>query len=493
MTLIRPGAERPVLELELVEPGDTVAPGNGALVLAVGTRDTAEACAIVEHARGASGIAMRIPWARESQVQELCAEAGLPLLAVAPDVSWSTVIDLLRSELRSPAGPQAGERSSDQVHHDLFELADRFSLILSAPVTIEDATSRVVAYSTGQDDVDDARMSTIVGRQVPRRVRDHFRALGVFRRLATSDSPIFIPAGEDGVKARYIVPVRAGGEWLGSIWAVKDAPASALEAKELHAAAELVALCLVRVRAQNELNRQVELDQIRSVLQGGSGARAGWLDDGPWRVAIVTGPLPEADADARCQLWHSLTRRRGWQRPLVADVGTTVYAVLRERGTGVGTWAWLRDVVLEAGARNPQVTITAGGPVSTVGELQSSRATADELMALGGPERDTLALSIEAAWPAVVLARAVDGLADKPPVSPLKDLLEAEDSDALSTLAAVIDHWGEPRRAAVVLGVHPNTIRYRMTKMSERWPLDLTDPAVRLALRLEIARARATE
>lgn len=487
VTLIQPGDDRPVLELELVEPEDALAPGHGALVVAVGTRDRGEAVALVGRARGASGIAMRLPWASDPEVRTLCAEAGLPLLAVSAETGWSSVVDLLRSELRTATG--AGQHSSDQAHHDLFELADRFSTLLAAPVTIEDATSRVVAYSTGQDDVDDARMSTIVGRQVPRQVRDHFRALGVFRRLATSDAPVFIPAGAGDVKARYVVPVRAGGEWLGSIWAVKDAPASDEQAKELDAAAELVALCLLRVRAQSELNHQLQLDQIRSVLRGDASVRPSWLNDGPARVAILTGPLSDAAADARCQLWHSLTRRRGWQRPLIADVDGRVYAVVQEAGTGVGTWSWLQAQVLEAAERNPSVTVTAGGPAV---ELQQSRQIADELMELSSRPAGPV-VAIESAWADLVVARAVQGLAGKAFVSPLTALIDADHGgDLVETLGAVIDHWGEPRRAASALGVHPNTVRYRLGRLAERHPLDLADPTVRLALRLEIAKVQAS-
>lgn len=492
LTLVQSGDERPVLELELVEPGDELIPARGALVLAVGTRDAREALAVVERARGASGVAMRGPWARDPEVLALCAEAGLPLLSVASDASWSLVADLLRGELSNTTGADGAQGSSDQVHQDLFELADRFSAILLAPVTIEDATSRVLAYSSGQDDVDDARMLTIVGRQVPRKVRDHFRARGVFRGLSTSDAPIFIPAGEGDVKARYVVPVRAGGEWLGSIWAVKDGPASPAETRELRAAAEEVALCLLRVRAQNELRRQVHLDQIRSVLRGRTTGRPSWLEDGPWRVAILSGPLSAAAADAQCQLWHSLTRRRGWQRPLVVDIDSTVYAVVRENGSGAGTWAWLRDVVVASGQKYPSLTIAAGGPVSTVGELQYSRATAEELIELGPAAPEQLVITIESAWTAVVLARAVAGLASGNPVSPLSGLLEEErlhGGDLVVTLTAVLDHWGEPRRAASALGVHPNTVRNRLARLAERCPLDLADPAVRLALRLEMAAA----
>jgi DNA-binding PucR family transcriptional regulator len=91
-----------------------------------------------------------------------------------------------------------------------------------------------------------------------------------------------------------------------------------------------------------------------------------------------------------------------------------------------------------------------------------------------------------------VLARAVAALAEAPPVSPVVSMLDAGagGSTMLETLEAVIDHWGEPQRAAAALAVHPNTVRYRMARLQERCDLDLQDPAQRLAVRLELARLR---
>lgn len=43
----------------------------------------------------------------------------------------------------------------------------------------------------------------------------------------------------------------------------------------------------------------------------------------------------------------------------------------------------------------------------------------------------------------------------------------------LRTLAAYLEHNRSPQRAAVALGVHPNTLKYRMRRISEL--LDLQD------------------
>ena len=50
-----------------------------------------------------------------------------------------------------------------------------------------------------------------------------------------------------------------------------------------------------------------------------------------------------------------------------------------------------------------------------------------------------------------------------------------------------LDHPGEPTAAAKSLGVHVNTLRHRMVRMSEVAPLRLDDPTERLALRLQLA------
>ncbi|UMG93963.1 helix-turn-helix domain-containing protein [Nocardioides sp. TF02-7] len=484
--LAQPGEDRPVLGVEIVEAGGPATVDRGDVVVGVGARDVTEVLEVVAAAAPAAGLVLRRTWADDERVRSRCAAAGLPLLTVADDAAWSSALTVLRSALEAATtGPG---RAGDRVYGDLFDMADRIGALLGAPVTIEDATSRVLAYSTGQVDVDQARMSTIVGRRVPREVRDHFRSLGVFRRLATSDEPFFVPAGAEDVRARYVVPVRAGGEWLGSVWAVVDEPVAADRARELGAATEVVALLLLRLRSQSELHRQVQRDQVRSVLQGAATERPDWLEDGPWRVAAVAGPA-NLGVDARCELWLGLARKHGWRQPAVADLDGVLYAVVADDGTGPGCLDWLADVVAAERRRDPAVGMYVGRRAATVGELQRSRAEAAELGGLGAPDRPVL--SVDEAWGALVLSRAVDGLAHRPLVSPVAELAGAKDGALLlATLEAVVDYWGEPQRAAHVLGVHPNTVRHRTARITARCAVDLDDPVQRLAVRLELARLR---
>jgi DNA-binding PucR family transcriptional regulator len=66
-------------------------------------------------------------------------------------------------------------------------------------------------------------------------------------------------------------------------------------------------------------------------------------------------------------------------------------------------------------------------------------------------------------------------------------------TEYVSTLAAWLDHPGEPVVAARTLHVHPNTLRYRMGRLAalpELQDVDLGDPLTRLALRLQLASYR---
>lgn len=481
-----PGSDRPILGLEMAEPDDGLLLEPGDLVVLVGARTEREVLGVVDRAASASGLVLRRRWLSDD-VRTRCAEACLPVLVVADDSPWSWVVSLLRTAVDRPAA-LTSQRSVD-VYGDLFEMADTVSGILQAPVTIEDATSRVLAYSTGQDDVDEARTSTIVGRQVPREVRSHFRSLGVFRRLATSDEPFFVPEGAGGIRARYVVPVRAGGEWLGSVWAVVDEPVPAPRLGELSAAAQVIALYLLRLRSQSELHRQVQVDHVRTLLHGTASEHPTWLDDGPWRVVVLHGPSDMAP-ESRCELWQVLARRHGWRRPLIADLDDEVYGVVRAEGSGPGSWSWLSALVVDEWGSNPGAGLAAGAPVSLVTALSVSRAQAEEVARVGGARP---VATVETQWAAVVLARALAGMGEASPVSPVAALAGERPGGSLlvDTLEAVIDHWGEPQRAAAALAVHPNTIRYRMARLQERCEIDLHDPQQRLAVRLEIASLRA--
>jgi hypothetical protein len=392
---------------------------------------------------------------------------------------------------------------------DLLALADAAAALVDGPVTIEDAQSRVVAYSTRQDVTDTARVSTVLGRRVPTALVAHMRSRGVFRRLARSDEPFLVPPGPGQEMPRYVVPVRAGGEWLGSIWAVIDRPPPDDAVAELRRTASVVALHLLRNRALADLTRRLSAERLRTLLGGGpvDPAAATWLPRGPWRAVALgpTGPVSasvgiEGDLD----VWETRFRRRGWRQPLLTDLDDRPYALVTTatdpgRPPAAGSWPWLAVLAAEVDEpdRSAQAGWVAGGVVvAAPADLGASARSAAQV---AGLRRDDPALgpapTAEDRWAALTVRRAVGALtgagattaALAGPVAILADHDRRRHTAYLPSLAAWLDHPGEPTAAAMSLGVHVNTLRHRMVRMSEVAPLRLDDPTERLDLRLQLS------
>lgn len=495
-TVVTGRDELAVRDVYLAEPPEP-APGQpGDLVLGFGLGTVPDAIRLLQQCArgGASGLVLGTRLARRP---EIVVEAGRVKLALAelPDgVSWAHLVWLLRSLLdRSAAEAPVGAGPAG-VFSDLFAVADTVAAIVDAPVTIEDNHSRVLAYSSGQSETDTARVATIVGRRVPADIVAHFRASGVFRRLAQSDAPFLVPEGPDGTRPRLVVPVRAGAEWLGSIWAVVNGPVDESTTQELRTAASVLALHLLRWRAQADLDRRGAADRLRSVLWQYSPEQTGRLElpgSAPWRVVALTGP---GGPEEQLELWETTAQRHGWARPLLADLDGTVFAVVTCTA-GPGSWAWARGLAGRMHREDPSVAVAAGAPAAGHAELPRSRAEAAELLDLVRDSRvPGPASQVEDAWAEITVHRAAAALDPGAELGPLTTLARHDathDTDYVDTLEAWLWHPSQPQRAAAELRVHPNTVRYRMRRIEQLVDLALDDPVQRLALQLQIVALRA--
>ena len=69
-------------------------------------------------------------------------------------------------------------------------------------------------------------------------------------------------------------------------------------------------------------------------------------------------------------------------------------------------------------------------------------------------------------------------------LAPLAELGAQAAEDAIRTLQSYLDHQSSPAKAAKELNVHPQTITYRLRKITTSLQVDLNDPEQRLALQL---------
>lgn len=507
-TLLRPvlvpDSTGGVGDVVIAEPTIPNAVAAGDLVLGVGIADVEAAVGLVNECgrQSAAAVLLKPPLCAEQTVIGEAEQRGIALIEVSTGTAWAQLVWLIRAALAGTGtddGPPGGPtRVGSSGLGDLFRLADAVAEVVDAPVTIEDAHSQVLAYSARQDLTDPARVSTIMGRRQPDDVLAKFRARGTFQQLTKGSSAIYVPEQQDGTLPRLIVPIRMGGELLGSMWAVVTGEVSEERATAFADTAGLVALQLLRWRVIADAERQRSAGLVRLLLEGAEGWRAAANElavpaEQHRVVAMDMSSQDGSDEGHRLAMWEWITRGIG-RGPLVADIGGVLYAVVPER-VGAGGWSALRESLSahfrQATSSAPRPLVAAGTP-APMAELSRSRAQADELLGLlraGLLDREIAVW--EPLWHILVLTRMAGtagdgGIGGFGPLPLLRAHDHAHGTEYLRTLHAWLRHPGDPRAASLELRVHPNTFRYRMKRITELIDVDLDDVEVRAALLVQL-------
>jgi PucR C-terminal helix-turn-helix domain len=416
---------------------------------------------------------------------------GIAVVVVDEAMSWSELAAVVYGLVLEGRETESGRGPTD-----LFALADSLAEATGGAVTIEDQLSRVLAYSRLQHHADAARVQTVMDRQTPERVRESLAHRGVSAHLRSCDEPLFVaPDAEHGMTGRMVVAVRSGRDLMGSVWVACAGPLEGEALTALADGARTVALHLLRSRASADLERQVESELVIRMLEGTADAvtaasRLG-LRQGPLRVIAVQASIG-TERDAPLLLaFERATAGFGWSRPgRSALAGNTVYTLL----PGEDPEAARRWVTGLRAALPDDVALLAGisGAAGTA-DLVAARQEADECLALHalGP-RGAAPPAYDESWDDILLQRlrtaARSGRSpDRGPVAELRRHDRVHATDYLATLRAWLEAQGDPVRAANRLGVHENTVRYRMRKMTEVTHLQLDDAKKRLAMMIELA------
>lgn len=489
---------RSVADVVIAEGGPHGHLAAGDLVLAVTTSSVEAAVDLVRECaeRGAAAVLLKPPLAQRAGVRKAATAAGIGLIEVNAKASWAQLVWLLRTVLDAMVeeSDDSGADEPDAEAADLFRLADAAASVVDAPVTIEDTNSRVLAYSARQDITDPARVSTIMGRRIPDDVLARFRSRGVFRELSEGRQTIFVPAQQDGTLPRLIVPIRMGGELLGSMWAVVDGPVSDERAAAFADAAPVVAVHLLRRRAHADAHRRATAELLRAVLDGKASPRRAiaelGLTDAPHRVVAVDTEPGKARHSAgasseglRLAMLEHISKRVG-RHTNGCVLGGVLYVVVPEDRGG---WEQLRATLTKEATGKRPLHAAAGTP-RPLGELAGSRAEADEALGLLRADLvDGPVVGFDEVWTSLALHRVAtaavsSGAVDLGPLSVLREHDRSKNTEYVDTLYSWLLHAGDPRAAAEELRIHPNTLRYRVRKLLELSGLNLSEADVRLAL-----------
>jgi hypothetical protein len=201
---------------------------------------------------------------------------------------------------------------------------------------------------------------------------------------------------------------------------------------------------------------------------------AGWT---PATVAAMV--LPVAGS-------HALLTRLEDDLP-AAPVGEVVCVLVPDPGRGS------RLPRLRRAARAAGAVATIGPEVAPADARQSFTRARATLRAIGGLAQPDLHRSDDHV--ATLLLAGEPDLASELVARRLGPLLEDQSKTGRrleATLGAWLDHQGEVGAVAERLGVHPQTVRYRLRRLREIFGASLDDPEARLELQLALRYGRLT-
>jgi PucR C-terminal helix-turn-helix domain/Purine catabolism regulatory protein-like family/GGDEF-like domain len=489
------GNGRPVeiSDVAILDWTDPDSLGPGMLVLAVGVEpDRPAAATLIDRAAraGAAGVVVRCDGELPAPLRSAAAEAGLALLTAPDGVAWGQLYALMRTALAS-SGPPADTGASGIAVGDLFALADAIAAAVGGPITIEDPQFRVLAYSNLDQEIDEPRRHTILGRTPPPEWQARLEEAGVNRALRLGPGVVRFEA--EGLAPRLAAPIRAGGELLGSIWlAESDRPLPDTE-DQLVRAAELSAMHLLAHRASEDVKRRARGASVREILEGRVPAgqrqppaplcvvafeahpehRDEWRTCAERILSVVSLFAEAAHREAIC----ALVDERVWALVPAAEAA-------RDRGVDLATRVVSRvDDVL--GLRAHAVV---GPEAAAVREVPASRAAVERALAVveRRPESGPV-VHVDDVRCAAILHELLELAAERPSLrrGPLGDLGEGGAAQ-LVTLRAYLDAHGDVGKASKRLAVHPNTLRYRLRRLVDVAGLDLDDPDERLVTELQL-------
>ncbi|MFI2379194.1 PucR family transcriptional regulator [Streptomyces sp. NPDC018964] len=392
-------------------------------------------------------------------------------------------------------------RVTSEHRDDHQELVDEISELLGAPATLENRDFELIAFgaydSEGDLDpsaLDPVRTRSILTRRSTAAVRAWFEGFGITR----ATGPVRIPrTPEAGVhRGRICLPVRHRGVVLGYVWLLDYDPGpserqleaamrvtariGALLADEAQHGADLTRELRAVLTAERDWQREMAVAELRTAL----GGRA----DGPYTVVCVA-PWPAADPDDA----PSVRTVPGATALCTLPWGATALSLallLRLRSTDVlAPAATAASRLLErAGSGGPPVAAGIAAPRAGLTGLGAAwaEASASARAALAEPR-----LGPVARWSSIgpfrLLTALPPGAAHDPAVGPL---LSPAHTELARTAEVYLDRAGQAGRTAAELGIHRQTLYYRLSRIERLTGLDLDDGEDRLLLHMALKAAR---
>lgn len=427
-------------------------------------------------------------------------------------------------------GDNRGDHRGDH-QGDYQDLVDEISGLLGAPATLENRDFELIAFGAYDSDeeldasaLDPVRTRSILTRRSTAAVRAWFEGFGITRATGPVRIP---PTPEAGVyRGRICLPVRHRSVVLGYVWLLDGDPGPT--ERQLAAAMEVTgrigALLVDEVQHRADLTRELravltaadgwQRDMAIAELRTGLGERAEAV-----HTVVCVAPWPSADPDdapsvrtvpgavARCTVpWGTtgqslalLVRLRSPDAPAPAR---SAAARLLERAAQTGPTTGTAQRAASQGATSPArggapaagrgvASVAVAGvavPRHGLGELGAawSEAVAAARAAWAEPRLGPVAL-----WASIGPYRLLTALPPDAARDPaVRELLSPAHRELARTAEVFLDLAGQAGRAAAELGIHRQTLYYRLSRVERLTGLDLHDGEDRLLLHMALKSRR---
>ena len=499
------GLDLPVASAALIDADDVrlgLAASAGAadvfLLLGIGAHDAVAWLTQQLTLRTPAAIFLKEP---SEEVVTRAFAAGTAVVAVEPRARWERLYRLV-DHVFEHHGDRADPLYDSST--DLFGLAQSIADRSHGMVSIEDAQSHVLAYSASNEEADELRRLSILGRAGPPEHLAWIGRAGIFDALRATGDVVRVDARPElGLRPRRAVGIqlppsdrRRGPAFAGTIWLQEGSRPLAEDADDvLRGAAVLAARIMSRLAATPSTHtvRAQELLGLRDreVDVAAAARELGIVTDG--RVAVIgfdgSGGLPNRLVDV-------LALSASAFRPdaqVVADE-SRVYVLFPHTGKASSVTSWIRGTIAALRAElGIELRAVIATPPTGLDGVAAARGEVDRV--LDTAERHPGAIdqvtSLAESRTTVLLDEIVTMIgADERLIDPRVLELRAKDPTLAETLRAYLDSFGDVAAAASWLHVHPNTVRYRVRRIEAALGTSLADPEVRLVLSLSLRATR---
>ncbi len=479
---------------------ETLPQGHGALLFASGLRESDPGWTdLIGRAAnsGYSGVVLK-RWSSDPHVPVAAAiEGKVALLSTPPETHWRDLDALISGLIAVNA---IGADASPGDHQELLVLVNTVASVAGGSVVIEDLNRRVLEYSSVEGQrIDAVREAGILAHQVP----DVPSNPDQYRQIYAAQGAVHFDAvGEE--LPRSAIAIRAGTRPLGTIWVIEGPgglPAQGLIA--LLNAASLAALQLLKTRHNRAREADARSAALLAALEGSfeaGKAASRSLPAADDDLALIgfapavrpteAGTPPEPD---HAEIGAMLTRYFASFCP-DASVATTERAVFVLAPVEARSVDRLVAAALAAPGRPPGECLKAAIAygATDLSELPSMRSEVEDVLAVTTSEPDLPVVArLADVYSRVVLEHVATVLHDHPRlrhtgIEAMTAHDQARQTEYSASVLAWLDAVGDITEASVRIGVHPNTLRYRLRRAGELFDFDLDQPDDRLAVWLHL-------